>query len=72
MKTNLEEFIKKDKCIYTFYSAKKIYLAYFPNKVVLLEKNDSFTNKKKTVSLCSRETVVTYKETNLVLYSNKG
>jgi hypothetical protein len=69
MKISLGEY-KKDvieKNLYTFYSAKKIYFASTPSKYFLLEKKDD-KPQVKSISLCSRNTVVICKKNGMLLF----
>lgn len=59
--------LKNNKCLYTFYSAKKIFLAHTPSKFILMEKlEDHFA--KKSLSLVSRNTVVISKNGGVLLF----
>ena len=46
----------KERTLYNYYSAKKIYLTKTPAKYILVERKDS--SLIKTISLTSRDTVV--------------
>jgi hypothetical protein len=69
MKISLEEYTKDDigKNLYTFCSAKKIYLASTPYKYFLLEKCED-KPIIKSISLCSRNTVVICKKNGMLLF----
>ena len=69
MKTDLRELKENDtkKNLYTFYSAKKIYLACMSSKLILLEKKE-VNDSSKTISLKERNTVVISKENGMLLF----
>ncbi len=58
-----------NKHLYTYYSAKKIYLACTPSKYILLEKKD-VKPSVLTLSLVSRNTVVISKENGMLIFPN--
>ena len=64
---NLER--RKEKTLYNYCSAKKIYFSYTPSKYVLLEKKDHklFTS---FVSLTSRDTMVVSTKDGTLLFPN--
>ena len=69
MRVNLNE-LKQDnmgKHVYTYHSAKKIYLACTPSKYILLEKKD-MKPSVLTLSLVSRNTVVISKENGMLIF----
>ena len=69
MRVNLNELKqdKVDKHVYTYHSAKKIYLACTPSKYILLEKKD-IKPSVLTLSLVSRNTVVISKENGMLIF----
>ena len=69
MRVNLNELKqdKVDKHVYTYHSAKKIYLACTPSKYLLLEKKD-IKPSVLTLSLVSRNTVVISKENGMLIF----
>ena len=69
MRLNLNES-KQDnmgKHLYTYLSAKKIYLARTPSKYILLEKKD-VKPSVLTLSLVSRNTVVISKDNGMLIF----
>ena len=71
MRVNLNES-KQDKFgkhLYTYLSAKKIYLACTPSKYILLEKKD-VKPSVLSLSLVSRNTVVISKENGMLIFPN--
>lgn len=69
MRADLRELKRNDtrRALYTFYSAKKIYLARMSSKIVLLEKKET-DDFSKTLSLKERNTVVISKENGMLLF----
>lgn len=70
MRIDLNKFKRDEakKNLYTFYSAKKIYLARTPSKLVLLEKKENVKPSVKSLSLCTRNTVVISKKNGILLF----
>ena len=64
----LERYIKddKEKTLYNYYAAKKIYFVSTPTRFILLEKNNSSMNTE--VSLTKRNTCVRTKENGILLF----
>ena len=69
MRVNLNESKQANmgKNLYTYLSAKKIYLACTPSKYILLEKKD-VKPSVLTLSLVSRNTVVISKENGMLIF----
>lgn len=57
-----------DRSLYTFYSAKKLYLAHLPQKYILMEMKDEYRNDRRVLSLVSRNAVVVSKAGGMLLY----
>lgn len=66
MRNDLDEVIEENKCVYTFDSAKKIYLAHTASKLILLEKKTE--SKVKVFSLLDRNPVVISKDNGMLLF----
>jgi len=64
LNTISKEVCTKEKTLYNYYSAKKIYLACTPSKLVLLEKKKT----KPVLSLVSRNTVIINSKTGMLLF----
>lgn len=52
--------------LYTYLDSKKIYLASTKEKYMLIEKLD--TKQEKSISLISRNTIITDKDNGLLLF----
>lgn len=65
MKEELDN--NKDYSLYTFYSAKKIYLTHTPSSFLLVEKKTENYNSG-VLSLSSRNTVVISGENGILLF----
>ncbi len=68
---NIQKEVNK-KTLYNFYSAKEIYLARTPSKVILLEKKNQIKSNIKSISLASRNTVVVNKKTGILLFPDNN
>lgn len=63
------DIAKDNRNLYTFHSAKKIYLAHTPEKYILMEKNESRNvADRRVLSLLSRNTVVISRDGGMLLF----
>lgn len=70
---NLSQYKRTSNCksekksLYTFMSAKKIYLAQTPSKYFLIEKKDG-SSEIKSLSLSSRNTIIMNNENGIMIF----
>lgn len=57
-----------EKNLYTFYSAKKLYLAHLPQKYILMEKKNEVKGDQRVLSLVSRNPVIINKKNGMLLF----
>lgn len=62
--------VERTKTYYNYYDSKKIYFSNTSSHCCLFEKKDSITHH--TCSLLSRNPIVTYSKTGLIIYSGKN
>ena len=70
IKRSIQNSKNDKKSLYTFHSAKKLYIAQTPSKYFLIEKKDS-NSSIKSLSLSSRNTIITSKENGIVIFPKK-
>lgn len=64
----MDSSLSTTKNVYTFYSAKKIYLAHLPQKYILMEKKNEVKGDQRILSLVSRNPVIINKKNGMLLY----
>lgn len=63
------DIAEDNRNLYTFHSAKKIYLAHTPEKYILMEKNEKQSAAdRRVLSLLSRNTVVISRDGGMLLF----
>jgi len=69
VETDLNTLKKNEtkRSLYTFYSAKKIYLSRMSSKIVFLEKK-AIDDSLKVISLKERETIVVNKRNGMLVF----
>lgn len=60
--------LNRDRTLYNYCSAKKIYFASTPSKIMLLEKKESCLSSK-AIQLLKRKTVIIHSKTGMLLFS---